>query len=163
MTHRRNVSQRGSVEVLEQVVDVVEGARARARARRGLAEPAWGPQLVAGVSGGVVVPGEGIVEVVEVAVGAGPADVLLISQRQVHPIQQLGRLVHRGASVQVRQRRHDDARRFVCADKKRRPVSTAPQQRRQRNGRPGFFFFSFFFFFVLSSVAASRKVEDLFG
>ena len=92
MTDRRKVSQRGRVEVLEQVIDVVEGARARS-----LPVPSWCPQLVGGV-GSRVLAGEGVVEVVQVAVG-GPGDALLISQRQVHPVQQLCRLIHGGARV----------------------------------------------------------------
>ena len=91
-THRRKVSQRGSVEALEQVIDVVEGARAR-----GLPVPPGSPQFVGGV-GGRVLAGEGVVEVVEVAVG-GPSDALLVSQRQVDPTEQLCRLVHGSARV----------------------------------------------------------------
>ena len=41
---------------------------------------------------------------------------LLISQGQVDPVQQLSRLIHRGAGVQARQGRHGSGCRFQSSD-----------------------------------------------
>lgn len=61
------------------------------------------PQVIGEASRTLTVDGV-VIEVGVVAVGR--PDVLLISQRQVHPVEQLGRLVHRRARVQTGQRRH---------------------------------------------------------
>lgn len=114
---RRNVAERGGVSpglsqqvlVFQQVVDVVQRC---ARPSRGLPR---GPQVIGAVASWALSV-DGVVQVVEVAVGVGVRvgmcwgcpDVLLISQRQVHPVQQLCRLVHRRARVQIGQRRHVD-------------------------------------------------------